>query len=539
MHGSTLYRWTMTIVGALAMGLWITPAIAASANTAPTEPAPLHGILHADQPGPKIDRNIYGQFAEHLGRGIYEGIWVGEDSPIANTHGYRNDVLAALKHIHVPVIRWPGGCFADDYNWRDGIGPRAQRPVRVNALWGGVTESNAFGSHEFLEFTELVGARSYLSIPVGAGSPLAMEQWLEYLLSDSQSTLAQERRRNGRDAPFKIDYLGVGNESWGCGGQMRPEHYVDEFRDYTAFVRAPAEQMPKVVASGAADDNYRWTEVLMADPVVTQKPLWGHSTEAISLHYYTVPSDDWDHKGPATGFSEEAWARTLSKALHMEELVAKHSAIMDKYDPERRLALYVDEWGAWYDQEPDSHPGFLYQQNSLRDALVAALTLNIFHAHAERVRMANIAQMINVLQAMILTRGEKLVLTPTYHVFDLYQVFQDATRLPLEIESGSYTFGKLQLPQLSATAARGSDGVVHIALANLDPQRRASLSIAVAGLAVHAVSGRALTSVAMDAHNSFDEPHVLEPGAFNGAHLQGSQLWVAMPAKSVVVLDLH
>ncbi len=280
------------------------------------------------------------------------------------------------------MIRWPGGCFADDYDWRDGIGPRAQRPVRVNANWGGVTESNAFGTHEFLEFTELVGARSYVSAPVGAGSPLSMEQWLEYMLSSSQSTLAQERRRNGREQPFKVDYLGIGNESWGCGGQMRPEHYVDEFRDYTAFARAPAQQMPKIVASGAADDNYRWTEVLMADSVVTQQPLWGHSTEAISLHYYSMSGEDWEHKGPATGFTEEQWIGTLSKALRMDELITRHSAIMDKYDPARRIGLYVDEWGTWYDQEPGSHPGFLYQQNTLRDAEVAALSLNIFQRHS-------------------------------------------------------------------------------------------------------------------------------------------------------------
>jgi alpha-N-arabinofuranosidase len=508
-------------------------------GAASTQPAILHVTVHADPAGPKIDRNLYGQFAEHLGRGIYEGIWVGEDSPIPNTRGYRNDVLAALKHIHVPVIRWPGGCFADDYNWRDGIGPRSQRPVRVNAIWGGVTESNAFGTHEFLEFAELVGARSYLSIPVGAGSPLAMEQWLEYMLSSSQSTLAQERRRNGREQPFRVDYLGIGNESWGCGGQMLPAHYVDEFRDYTAFVRAPGGQMPKIVASGAADDNYRWTEVLMADPVVTQQPLWGHSTEAISLHYYSTPGDDWDHKGPATGFPEEQWIGTLAKALHMDELITKHSAIMDKYDPARRIALYVDEWGAWYDQEPGSTPGFLYQQNSLRDALVAALTLNIFHAHAERVRMANIAQMINVLQAMILTDKDRMILTPTYHVFDMYQVFQDATRLPLELEPGSYVLGKLVVPQLSATAARGTDGVVHIGLANLDPHRGATLDIALSGLVARSVGGRILTAATMDAHDGFESPHALEPTAFSGATLHGAHLAVELPAKSVVVLDLH
>ncbi len=506
--------------------LGLAAAIGAAAPAAAQQPAQVSVQVDLQSAGLVIERAIYGQFAEHLGRGIYEGVWVGEHSPIPNTRGYRDDVLGALRRIHVPVIRWPGGCFADEYDWRDGIGPRDKRPVRVNTHWGGVTDDNSFGTHEFMDFTELVGADAYVAGNMGSMGPRDMAQWVEYMTSDSASTLAQERRRNGRDKPWKLKYFGVGNETWGCGGNMTPEYAADLHRRYATFVVTPwgAPRLTKV-ASGANVDDYHWTEVLMRDAA--------REMNALSLHYYTFPGS-WEHKGPATGFGEDEWASTLDHARRMEELVSRHSAIMDKYDPEKRVALFVDEWGTWYDQEVGSHPGFLYQQNSLRDAEVAALTLNIFHRHTDRVKLAAIAQMVNVLQAMILTDGPRMLLTPTYHVFDMYVPFQGATPYKATAEGASYKEGSITLPSVDVSAARAVDGKLWLSLVNLDPKRPAHVTTNLTGTA----SGRILTGPTMDAHNSFDQPNAVHPVPFAGRSEHG-KLVFDLPARSVMVVRIH
>ena len=498
----------------------------------------VEATLHADRPGPKMDRNLQGQFAEHLGTGIYGGLWVGEDSPIPNTRGFRTDVVAALRRIHVPVVRWPGGCFADDYDWRDGIGPRAARPVRLNTLWGGVEESNAVGTHEYMDLMAQLGARTYVSANVGSGTPRAMAQWVEYMTSASRSTLAQERRRNGHDAPFPVDFLGIGNESWGCGGAMRPEHYADLLRQYAAFVRPPADRPIVRVASGADREDYAWTETVMAN--VAPPGLSGYRLfDALSLHYYTFPGGSYTKKGPATGFGEREWMAVMSEALRLDPIIAKHAAIMDRYDPEKRVALFVDEWGTWYDPAPGTNPGFLRQENTLRDAVVAGASLLTLQAHADRVRMANIAQMVNVLQAMVLTDGPRMVLTPTYHVFDLFQVFQDATFLPLDVRTPPYRLDSISVRAVVGGAGRGMDGATYVALVNLDPGRAASVQVTVAGMRPTAVAGRIITAATMDARNSFEHPDVVHPTDFTGATVNGETLRVPLPAKSIVVLSLR
>jgi alpha-N-arabinofuranosidase len=484
--------------------------------------------VRADRPGATIDSNIYGQFAEHLGRGIYEGIWVGEDSPIPNTDGYRNDVVEALKRLQVPVIRWPGGCFADEYHWEDGIGPRDQRPVRINTTWGYVPEPNSFGTHEFMNFAELIGADAYVAANVGTGSPKEMAQWAEYITSDVDSTLVRMRRENGREEPWELAFIGVGNESWGCGGNMRPEYFTDLYRRFETFIDTPRDNRPIKVASGASVDDYRWTEVMLSRAA--------RFMDAYSLHYYTIPGT-WENKGPSTGFGEDQWAATLANARRMDELVTKHSAIMDKYDPEKRVGLYVDEWGTWYDPEPGRNPGFLYQQNTLRDAVVAAVTLNIFHRHADRVRMSMIAQTVNVLQAMILTDEENMILTPTYHVFEMHIPFQDATFLPAEAEAPAYRHGESEMPAVDVSAARGEDGRIYLSLVNLDPNRPATLSAAITGAEVTSASGRLLTAPAMDARNTFEEPEALVPAPFEG-QIRGDALVFELPPKSVAVVAL-
>ena len=484
----------------------------------------------ADRPGPVIDRHLFGQFAEHLGHGIYEGIWVGTDSRIPNTHGYRNDVLAALKELQIPVIRWPGGCFADQYHWRNGIGPAQQRPVTVNNTWGGVEESNRFGTHEFFELSEMLGADAYLSADVGSGSPQEMADWLEYLSSDSHSTLAGLRRSNGREHPWRVAYLGVGNESWGCGGNMRPEYYADLYRRFAAYIPAPADRSMQKVASGANADDYNWTSVLMTQAA----PLM----DAISMHYYTVPSGNWEHKGAASGFDAAQWLDTLRGATHIDELIRKHTEIMDRHDPAKRIALAVDEWGVWHDAEPGTNPAFLYQQNSLCDALAAALTLNIFQRHADRVRIANIAQMVNVLQAMIATDGPRMFRTPTYDVFHMYIPFQDATALPASIGSPEYRRGEQAIAAVDAVAARGADGKVYLALVNADPHRGAHVRITFSGMTSHGASGEVLTADAIDAHNTFADPDRVRRRAISIEWPVNAPA-LELPAKSVTVVALR
>jgi alpha-N-arabinofuranosidase len=497
------------------------------AATAFAATAPAEMTIHTDQPGPRVNKELFGQFAEHLGNGIYGGIWVGENSPIPNTRGYRNDVLGALRNLKVPVIRWPGGCFADEYNWREGVGPRQKRPVKINTHWGKVEEPNTFGTHEFMDFAELVGAQAYISGNVGDGSPREMAEWVEYMTWDAGS-LAQERAANGRKEPWKVAFFGLGNELWGCGGSMRPEYAADVTRRYATFVKAPAGVKIMKMASGPSDADYNWTEVMMREA--------GSKIDGIGLHYYTIPNT-WQQKGSATDFDESAWAKTLAATLKMDEYITKHSAIMDKYDPKKRVWLGVDEWGTWYDVEPGTNPGFLYQQNSLRDALVAAINFNIFVKHSDRVKMANIAQMINVLQAMILTKGEKMLLTPTYHVFDLYKAYQDATSLPIELNSPWYSREAVAIPAISASAVRDVAGKIHIGLVNLDPHNAIAVTAKIGGMAAGAVSGRVITAAAMNAVNTFERPEVVKALPFGDARMEGGVLKVTLPAKSVVMLD--
>ncbi|TPG20009.1 alpha-N-arabinofuranosidase [Sphingomonas koreensis] len=506
----------------VAAGLALATPLAAQ-NQAPAQVTVSIDTAH---PGAVIEPAVQGQFAEDLGRGLYEGIWVGPNSPIPNANGYRTDVLAALKQLHVPVIRWPGGCFADEYDWRDGIGPRAQRPVRINTHWGGVTDDNSFGTHEFMNYTEMLGADAYVAGNMGSMAPRDMAQWVEYMTSDSQSTLANLRRKNGRDKPWtNLKYFGVGNETWGCGGNMTPEYAANLHRRYATFVVTPWGTPPvEKIASGPNVDDYHWTEVMMRDA--------GKQMDALSLHYYTFPGS-WEHKGAATGFAEDAWASTLSHALKMDELVTKHSAIMDKYDPAKKVALFVDEWGTWYDQETGSHPGFLYQQNTLRDAEVAALTLNIFHRHTDRVKLAAIAQMINVLQAMILTDGAKMLETPTYHVFHMYVPFQGATPYPATVKGPDYKDGDYAMPMVDVSAARGTDGKLYLSLVNLDPHRAAHVVTGMSGTA----SGQILTGPAIDTHNTFDAPNTIHPVAYSGTNSDG-KLAFDLPAKSVAVVSV-
>jgi alpha-L-arabinofuranosidase len=521
-------RWALWLA-TLAIG-FLTTSTCYLVKAQNPEPNKASLVIRADQPKGVINRNLYGQFAEHLGRLIYEGLWVGEDSPIPNTRGLRNDVVAALKELRIPVLRWPGGCFADEYHWRDGIGPRDQRPRRPNASWGGV-DTNAFGTHEFLDLCEMLGAEPYINGNLGSGSPQEMMEWIEYMTSDSDSTLARLRRQNGRDKPWKVPYFAVGNETWGCGGNMRPEYYADEYRRYATFIKNQSSNHIQKLAVGSYDDNYNWTEVLMAQAA--------KQMDGLSLHYYTLPTGDWGKKGSATQFGEKEWHATLVRALRIDEIIGKHSAIMDKYDPQKRVGLMVDEWGTWYDSEPGKNLGALYQQNTLRDAVVAGINLNIFNQHADRVQMANIAQMVNVLQAMVLTDKGKMVLTPTYYVFKMYKAHQGATLIPIDLNAPEYKVDQASVPSLSASASRDKDGKLHLSVVNLDPNRSAEITTKVVGSTVRNIKGEVLTASMMNTMNTFDNPTAIKPTPFSGYQVQSSQVILSIPPKSVVVLELQ
>lgn len=490
-------------------------------------------MINGSNPSVTISKHIYGHFAEHLGRCIYDGFWVSDTSSVAKKDRIRLDVVEALKKIKVPNLRWPGGCFADEYHWRDGIGPRNQRPKTVNTHWGMVTEDNSFGTHEFLELCNLIGCEPYLAGNVGSGSPQEMANWIEYLNYNGESTLTDLRKKNGHPEPYKVSLWGVGNENWGCGGNMTAEVYAHLYKQYATYCKNYPGAPLKRIVSGANSDDYNWTEVCMKTIPVNQ--MWG-----FSLHYYTIPTGNWGNKGSATRFDENEYFNTMKNGWRMEEIVSRNEAIMNRYDPQKRVALVVDEWGVWTNTEPGTQSSFLYQQNSLRDALLAGTTLNIFNNHSERVRVANLAQSVNVLQALILTEGNKMLLTPTYHVFDMYKVHQDAKLLPVFFQSPDYTNGTQKIPAVNIAASRDSvTGAVHISLVNLDAQKDITIRTVVSDINWKTVTGQVLTSSRFTDINTFDKPDAIKPAVFKGAKKEGEELVVTLPHLSVVVLELQ
>jgi len=513
--------------------------------------APLHAeafdariTIEADRPGAVINPNIYGQFVEHLGRGVYEGIWVGADSPIANTRGIRNDIVAALRRIHIPLVRWPGGCFAETYHWRDGIGPRADRARGVNTAWGDELETNHFGTHEFMDFVEQVGAQPFISVNLASGSPAEAQAWMQYLTGPASSGAGQERARNGRSEPWKVPFIGIGNETWGCGGNMTAEFYADVYRQYVSVLKPYGT----LIASDANSDDYEWTETLLKRALYRHPPQMPTTLaylgkqpqiNMISIHFYTFSGNDWGMKSPAVGFTKVDWARSMERTWKTDEMIARHSAILDRHDSAGQVGISFSEWGTWWATDK-KRPSNLYQANTLRDAVIAGLTLNIFQNHAARVRMANLAQMVNVLQALILTDKEKMLLTPTYHVFDLYQKHQGATLLPTRLEAPEYMFEGVKMPALSASASRTADGGITVSIVNLDPDRAANIELDTRGQSVRAVTGRVITAANMDARPEFGGSDPLSPTRLEkiSPGRRGGVTLVA-PAKSVVVVELR
>jgi alpha-L-arabinofuranosidase len=529
----------------------------APAPTVAAEPGPL--TVQADAPGAVINRDIFGQFAEHLGTGIYGGVWVGKDSKIPNLRGIRSDVVDALKAIKVPVVRWPGGCFADEYHWRSGIGPASKRKTTVNSVWAGAVEPNTFGTHEFMDFAQQIGSEAYVSVNVGSGTVEEAADWIEYMTAVAPASAAKERAANGRKAPYKVKYVGLGNEMWGCGGPYTGDEYVTKMKPFAHFIHNynPDQAAPKIdfsviakdlmsgkpmdslpsnpnamkrIAAGPNSADPSYTEIIMK-AWKTRSPIYW-DIEGISLHQYTWGSMPFNE--PGRDFGEKEYATILMQTQWMERTIQKHSEIMDKYDPKKHVALVVDEWGVWLKPKPGTEQMFLQQENSLRDGIAAAMNINIFARHADRVRMTNIAQMVNVLQAMIQTDGPKMVLTPTYHVYEMYVPFQDATLLPISFNAGIYKFGMITLPKVDAIAARGKDGKVWLSLINLDPKNIATIG----GIAASAAVGEVLTAASFNTVNSFDAPNAVVPKPYS-AKAEGGKLVLTLAPHSVTVVQLQ
>ena len=486
-------------------------------------------ILKQDNSGVKINKEIYGHFSEHLGTCIYEGIYVGEDSDIPNINGYRKDVVEAFKELKVPVLRWPGGCFADTYHWKDGIGPKEDRPSMVNVFWGGVTEDNSFGTHEFLDFCELIGTEPYLSINVGTGTVQEAVEWVEYVTSANESPMTELRKKNGREKPWNVKYWGIGNENWGCGGDMAPNYYANIFRNYSSYIRGAGFQ--KVICGPSGNDT-RWTETILSGMEGKM-----HLAQGVSLHYYTLPTGDWNTKGSSTDFGEEMWFSTLRNTMYVEDYIKRHLAIMDKYDPEGKVKLIVDEWGTWYDKLPGTKDGFLQQQNTVRDALVAGINLNIFNNHADRISMANIAQIVNVLQAVILTNGPEMVKTPTYYVFKMYNVHQDANLVPVGLQSEKYEYNGESVPALTASASE-KNGITNITITNANPQKAITLNCK-PGKDFKSVKGKIVTGTEITDYNDFGKEETVFISDFPVEKTENGELKIDVPAHAVILVQLQ
>lgn len=502
--------------------------------------------LHPEKAENVIPKEIYGQFAEHLGRCIYGGIWVGKDSEIPNIEGYRKDVFEALKDLEVPVMRWPGGCFADEYHWMDGIGPQENRPRMVNTNWGGTVEDNSFGTHEFLNLCEMLGCEPYISGNVGSGTVEEMAKWVEYMTSDTNSTMAELRRKNGRDKAWKVKYFGVGNESWGCGGNMTPEFYANQYRRYAIYARNYGDNVLYKIGSGASSDDYRWTEVLMRDA--------GTLMNGLSLHHYAVR--DWGtendpitgipmgKKGSALQFNDQQYYEIVSQALKVEAMAKRHMDTMDKYDPEKKVGLLVDEWGTWWNVEPGTNPGWLFQQNTMRDAVIASASLDIFQKYTDRIKMANIAQVVNVLQAMILTNeknpSDPCVLTPTYHVFKMYNAHKEGKYIPSDLICDMIRVNdEEQVPVVSSSASE-KNGVITLSLTNLDVSREHVISVAINGKQILGAEGQIITSADVHDYNDFGRRETVHPNVFTNTKVnkKDGKMNVTIPAHSIVTLTL-
>jgi alpha-L-arabinofuranosidase len=455
-----------------------------------------------DEPIGTINPNVQGHFIEHLGACVYGGCWVGQKSSIKNYKGIRLDVIEALRAIKPPVLRWPGGCFADDYHWKDGIGPKHQRPKTVNLHWGDCVETNEFGTHEFMDLCQVIGAKPYLAGNLGSGSPTELRKWIEYCNYPSGTSLSDQRIENGAPKPFGVEYWGVGNENWGCGGNMSAADYAAEYRRFANYVRAWGGTEPELVACGPLGNDLNWTRSFF-EKLYEKGPRDCIRINGFAAHHYCFNRGETG--AHALDFDKYGWYSLLTDAQKMEPLIVQQRELMDEYDPIRKIGLIVDEWGSWH--RATDGAAELWQQNCIRDAMLAALTLDIFNRHADKIQMANIAQTINVLQALILTDGDKLIKTPTYHVYDMYKDHQGGESVRLEIDCNPIH----ELQQVSGSASV-KDSRLSITLTNLSLDSGVEVRLSLPDLTLYQAGELYELSYPqgkVTAHNNFEEPEAV------------------------------
>jgi alpha-N-arabinofuranosidase len=483
-----------------------------------------------DEPIGVIAPELYGHFAEHIGGVIYDGIWVGEDSAVPNLGGIRKSLVDWMKRLRPAVIRWPGGCFADGYHWRDGIGEREKRPRRYGR-WTDVTEPNHFGSHEFIRFCRLVDAQPYMAANVGTGTPEEFQSWVEYCNAPAGlTTLADERAANGAPDPLGIRYWGVGNESWGCGGKFTPEDYCTDYRKFATWV--PGYGVPLyLIASGPNGNDPNWTARFFQKWVDYERaPLHGWSP-----HYYCGTA------GEALQFSTDQWYELLARAKEMEKLISDQWAVMGKFDPQRKVRLVIDEWGAWHKPGTEINKRHLFEQmGCLRDALVAALTLDTFNRHADKMAMANVAQLINNLHSLFLADGDRFVATPNFYVFEMYKPHQGATAVRVNVEAPAVEFrvgsDRRQLFGLAGSASVREKAMT-LTLVNPHDSEPVAAAVNLKGGAARAARRTVLTHAQANAHNTFERPNELVSQS-GDVEVSGAAFTLELPPKSIARWDI-
>ena len=488
--------------------------------------------LLAREPGPAISPFLHGQFIEHLGALVYDGLWVGLDSNVPQQRGLRVAVMDALREIAPPLLRWPGGCFADAYHWRDGIGPRKNRPTRVTSRWGAdEIESNAFGTHEFIDLCRAIGAEPWLAANVGSGSPREMAHWVEYCNFPGGTTLSDERAQNGDAAPFDVKFWGIGNENWDCGGKFSPADYARQYRRFESNFPRYQSQKPYLIGCGPdgnkAGESARWTREFLAELENARRPRL-HGWDA---HFYTWNTDK--RFGSATEFSLDEYYGLLQESLKIGALIDEQRAILDASPIGREAQLVLGEWGIWHATDADVDAPLLYQQNTLRDAISAAMTLDLFHEKAGKIGMATLAQTVNVLQCLLQTRGEQTLKTPTYHVFSLYKGHRGGQLLPSQWQSGEAG----GLPRLSGSASI-QNGVVTLTVVNTGARSPVEATISLPSMTLERATARQMSAPALSACNTFDDPETMQPRAVEVC-IEDDKFALQFPPASVTAISIR
>jgi alpha-N-arabinofuranosidase len=528
-------RKFLSLVAAAPLGLAEFASVKHLFHFPSADPTPATLTVLLDEPIGTINPRVYGQMTEHIGRVIYEGIWVGPDSKIPNVNGLRTDTIDALKRVKPSVIRWPGGCFADAYQWQDGVGPPQQRPLRHNHWWLR-DEPNTFGTDEFLEFCRLLNAEPFLNANVGTGSTAEALNWLEYCNGTGNGTYAQMRARNGHPDPYGVRLWGIGNENWGCGGLFSPAEYAQRFRQYALyFKRMGLSSDTELVGVGSIEEG--WNAKFL-DAVGPGLPY----LDLLSMHKYF-------RHGPSITFSDAQYTSLMLDLTEFERLIRNALAAIDEVEPRRAkypvfgkmprnkpISLVIDEWGVWH-SDATIEDGFR-ENGTLRDAIFAASSLNLFHRYAQRVTMTNIAQVTNCLHSLILTDGAQMTLTPTFYVYEMYRDHQGAQSLRTELSNtAQISDSQHSRPAISASASRSANSML-ITIANQSLTDGAEMRINIRGGRASSATATSLTGPNVRSQNTAVEPQTVVPKPAR-VDIDGGELIARVPAGSVQAIRVQ